>query len=166
MKKNNTWNIRHLVDESFVPVNQQTSVLYCRLSDFKCWGLPTRSNFGFLLILSLSLFKYHKIFGSKDKTLLESLYFLIHMSTGFLWHVFCHGLRTPGEEIAFTARTKIQSHSQIFRYGRSIFCLPHWPKFSDYFDLCLQWVFVRVANVVAHHDELLTQWRYIYEWVN
>ena len=40
-----------------------------------------------------------------------------------------HGLRTPGEEIAFTERPKIHSHSQIFRYGRSIFCLPHWPKF-------------------------------------
>ena len=30
-----TWNVRHLVDESFVPSTQQTSVLYCRLSDFK-----------------------------------------------------------------------------------------------------------------------------------
>ena len=35
MKKNNTWNIRRLVEESFVPVNQQTIVLYCRLSDFR-----------------------------------------------------------------------------------------------------------------------------------
>ena len=34
MKKNNTWNFRHLDDESFVPENQRTSVLYCRLSDF------------------------------------------------------------------------------------------------------------------------------------
>ena len=33
-KKNNTRNIRRLVNESFVPSNQQTSVLYCRLSDF------------------------------------------------------------------------------------------------------------------------------------
>ena len=32
-----------------------------------------------------------------------------------------HGLQTPGEEIAFTARPKINSHSQIFKYGRSIF---------------------------------------------
>ena len=31
-----------------------------------------------------------------------------------------HGLRTPREEIAFTARPKIQSESQIFRYGQSI----------------------------------------------
>ena len=31
--KNDTWNIRRLVDESFVPANLQTSVLYCRLSD-------------------------------------------------------------------------------------------------------------------------------------
>ena len=30
---------------------------------------------------------------------------------------FCnHGLRTPGEEIAFTARLKINSHYQIFRW--------------------------------------------------
>ena len=33
-KMNDTWNIRFLVDESFVPANQQTSVLYCRLTDF------------------------------------------------------------------------------------------------------------------------------------
>ena len=45
-----------------------------------------------------------------------------------------HGLQTPG------ARPKIHSHSQIFRYGRSIFCLPHPPKFSEIFDLCLHWV--------------------------
>ena len=51
-------------------------------------------------------------------------------------HEPIHGLRTPGEEIAFTARPKINSHSQIFRYGQSIFCLPHRPKFSDLFDLC------------------------------
>ena len=50
-----------------------------------------------------------------------------------------HGLRTPSEEIAFIAWLKIHSHSQIFRYGRSIFCLPHRPKFSD---LCLYWVSV------------------------
>ena len=57
-------------------------------------------------------------------------------------HRFLHGLRTPGEEIAFTARPKIQSQSQIFRYGGSIFCLPHRPNFSDIFDLCLHWVSV------------------------
>ena len=49
-----------------------------------------------------------------------------------------HKLRTPGEEIAFTAR--LNSHSQIFRYDRSRFCLPHRPKFSDFLDLCLHWV--------------------------
>ena len=58
-----------------------------------------------------------------------------------------HGLLMPGEEIAFTARPKINSHSQSFRYGGSIFCLPHRPKFSDFFDLCLHWVsVVRVSN--------------------
>ena len=59
-----------------------------------------------------------------------------------------HSLRTPREEIAFTAQLKIHSHSQIFRYGRSIFCLPHQPKFSDIFDLCLHWV--SVVRVFGH----------------
>ena len=53
-----------------------------------------------------------------------------------------HGLRTPREEMVFTARPKIHSHSQIFRYGSSIFCLPHRPNFSDIFDFCLHWVSV------------------------
>ena len=48
-----------------------------------------------------------------------------------------HGLRMPREEIAFTALPKIQSQSQIFRYGRSIFCLPHRTNFSDIFIGCL-----------------------------
>ena len=39
-----------------------------------------------------------------------------------------HGLRTPGKEIVFTARSKINSHSQILRYSQSIFCLPHRPE--------------------------------------
>ena len=50
------------------------------------------------------------------------------------------------EEIAFTARPKIKSQSQIFRYCRSIFCLPHRPKFSDFFNLCLHWVSVVRAS--------------------
>ena len=35
-KKINAWNIRHFVDESFVPANQQTIILYCRLLNFYC----------------------------------------------------------------------------------------------------------------------------------
>ena len=46
------------------------------------------------------------------------------------------------EEKAFTARPKIHSYSQSFRYGQSIFCLPLRPNFSDIFDLCLHWVSV------------------------
>ena len=34
MKKNNTWNIRRLVDDSFVPSSKQPNVLYCKLTDF------------------------------------------------------------------------------------------------------------------------------------
>ena len=33
-----------------------------------------------------------------------------------------------GEEIVFTARPKINSHFQILRWGRSVFCLPCWPR--------------------------------------
>ena len=47
-----------------------------------------------------------------------------------------------GNSLHCTARPKIQSQSQIFKYGRSIFCLPHWPNYSDIFDLCLHWVSV------------------------
>ena len=53
-----------------------------------------------------------------------------------------HGLRMPREKIAFPAWPKIQSQSQIVMYGRSIFCLPHRPNFSDIFDLCPHWVSV------------------------
>ena len=56
--------------------------------------------------------------------------------------VSLHGLRTTRQKIAFTARLKIHSHSQILRYGGSIFCLPHRPIFSDILDLCLHWVSV------------------------
>ena len=72
-------------------------------------------------------------------------------------HGKVHGLRTPGEEITFTARLKIHSHSQIFMYGRSIFCLPHWHKFSDFFDLCLHWVsVVRVTYHAVSNNSLET----------
>ena len=35
-KKDNAWNIRCMVNESIVPANQRTDVLYCRL-----WDLTT-----------------------------------------------------------------------------------------------------------------------------
>ena len=66
----------------------------------------------------------------------------------YISRVVRHRLRTPWEEIVFTARLKIHSHSQIFRYGQSIFCLPHRPNFSDIFDLCLHWV--SVVRVVSY----------------
>ena len=39
-----------------------------------------------------------------------------------------------------TVRLKINSHSQMFRHGRSIFFLPHRSKLSDFFGLCIHWV--------------------------
>ena len=35
MKKNNTTNIKSLVDDLFVPLSKQPSVLYCKLMDLK-----------------------------------------------------------------------------------------------------------------------------------
>ena len=71
--------------------------------------------------------------------------FMYSRSISHIWghNFYCmhHGLRTPREEIAFTARPKIHSHS-LFRYRQSIFNLPHRPNFSDIFDLCLHWVSV------------------------
>ena len=58
----------------------------------------------------------------------------------------------PREEIAFTARPKIHSQSQIFRYSRSIFCLSHRPNFSDILDLCLHWVSVQCPQSVIRTD--------------
>ena len=71
-----------------------------------------------------------------------------------LYLCITHGLRTPREEVAFTSRPKIHSHSQIFRYGGSTFCLPHRPNFSDIFDLCLHWLSV-VHDLIW--SRLLTQ---------
>ena len=35
LKKNNTWNIRRLVNDSFVPSSKRPSVLYCKLTDLR-----------------------------------------------------------------------------------------------------------------------------------
>ena len=84
--------------------------------------------------------------------------------TDFRSHAGTHGLRTPREDIIYTVRPKIQSQSKIFRYGWSIFCLPHRPNFSDIFDLCLHGVypqrtpnkafFIEIQNVCAWADKL------------
>ena len=67
---------------------------------------------------------------------------IFHEIISFSKYLVEYTTRTTDEEIAFTACPKIHSHSQIFRYGQSIFCLPHRPNFSDIFDLCLHWVSV------------------------
>ena len=67
-----------------------------------------------------------------------------------------HGLRTPGEEIIFTLRPKIKSQSQTFRYGQSIFCLPHRPLISDFFDFCLHSVSV-VGGMNDNKGRVITE---------
>ena len=34
-KRNNAWNIRHLVDDSFVPLSKRPIISYCKSADFK-----------------------------------------------------------------------------------------------------------------------------------
>ena len=61
--------------------------------------------------------------------------------------MYNHGLWTLCKEIVFTAQPKMKSQFQIYRYSRSIFCLPHRPKISGFSDTCLHWVsVVRVYN--------------------
>ena len=63
-EKNDIWNIRRLVDESFVQSNQRPSVLYWRLSDFRCatWN----SNLELTLLSRLVVPKKNaEKFGSK-----------------------------------------------------------------------------------------------------
>ena len=69
-----------------------------------------------------------------------------------------HGLRTPGQKIAFSARPKIHSHSQIFRYGGRTFCLPHRPEFSGFFDFSLHWVSIVRANSYFFHSLRYIMW--------
>ena len=68
---------------------------------------------------------------------------------------FNDGLRIPGEEITSTAQLKIHSHSQIVRNSRNIFCLPHRPKWSDFFDICLHWVSLVRVSPYARSRSLL-----------
>ena len=56
-----------------------------------------------------------------------------------------HGLRTPGEEIAFTTRPKIHSHSQIFRYAEAKFVCHISPNFQ----ISLIYVFIGCPQSVV-----------------
>ena len=41
-KKSNTWNIRPLVDESFTPSTQRSSIEDCRISSTNSDGIPVK----------------------------------------------------------------------------------------------------------------------------
>ena len=87
--------------------------------------------------------------------------------TDYRWiaiaHLKMHILRTPREEIAFTAWPKIHFHSQIFRYDQSIFCLPHRPNISDSFNFCLHLLGVcspcqNVSNIYLQCQSMVSAW--------
>ena len=67
--------------------------------------------------------------------------------TLMLWYTDYGRTVRKSPSLQCTAQPKINSHSQIFRYGRSIFCQPHRPKFSDFFGLYLHWVSVVCAMI-------------------
>ena len=110
------------------------------------------------VITAYSIVEYLDL-GSFPSRILTLILWAGHKSLT-LFSGFPHELRTPWEEIAFHEWPKIHSHSPIFRYGQSIFCLPHRPKFSDFFDLCLHWMSVvrgfpylvpsKLRGVLAH----------------
>ena len=77
------------------------------------------------------------VVGKTGKTSVLTWFFGVEHGVG---SSLAHKLQTPSEEIAFTAQPKIKSQSQILSYSQSMFCLPHRPKISDFFDLCLHWV--------------------------
>ena len=120
----------------------------CRLLINVCQIAVSSCNyiiFAIFLVWSKNLFPMFWITRKKSK---------IKCTKYALDNNFClaHGQRTPSEDIAFTARPKINSHSKIFRYGgRSICCLPHLPEFLDFFDLCLHWV-----SIVRDFDQINT----------
>ena len=55
------------------------------------------------------------------------------------------------EEIAFTARPKIKSQSQIDRYGQRIFCLPHRPKIQISLICAFIWCLQSVIESIGQH---------------
>ena len=112
--------------------------------NYVTWGCKKWKSLTILFdIFRLLLFVATKVIGYKScgEMSLSTFKFWINIhNQQILLYGLYHGLGTPGEEIAFTTWPKINSQSQIFRYCRSIFCLPHRPKISDFFDLCLHWV--------------------------
>ena len=98
----------------------------CRLLCLGCLLDSATIKSLFIALYSLSLFIIYLFY----------LYSSTSGTLGEIFDIFCnsryifemsnlqysnHGLRTPRDEIAFTARPKIQSQSKSFRYSRSIF---------------------------------------------
>ena len=59
--------------------------------------------------------------------------------------------------------SKFASIRLLARWSGSVYKLMihHWLLWF-FFYVIIRYILTRVANVVAHHDELLTQWRYIW----
>ena len=64
-KKNNTWNITHLVDDSFVPSSQWPSVIYQILTDFKYHSFWSKRDLDILSTSKWSSVKNIYVVGKK-----------------------------------------------------------------------------------------------------
>ena len=64
--------------------------------------------------------------------------------------LYCTDYGRPVRKLPSLHGRNQNSHSQIFRYNQNIFCLPHRPKFSYFFYLCLHGVSV-VGNIVHYN---------------
>ena len=70
----------------------------------------------------------------------------------FIVHEPHHGLQMRGEVIAFTAWPKIISHSHSLRSRQRLFCLSHWPKFSDFFGLFPSYIYSWSIGHILEHE--------------
>ena len=90
----------------------------------------------------------HQIFRSSDVPVHNLLSFCVirkEKQKIFMGDQVVHGLRTPGEEIAFTERPKIHSHSQIFRQAEEYFVCHIGPNFQ----ISLIYAFIGCPQSVA-----------------
>ena len=97
MKKNNTWNIRRLVDESFVPSAQRTSVIYCRLTDLWSqdgWVMPPSLKWARLSSCQMGQRGAKKEAVTTNllslfNTFLRLLKWLLFTYSGYLYRIIC-----------------------------------------------------------------------------
>ena len=83
-KNNNTWNIRRLVDDSFVPSSQRPSVIYQRLTDFRKQKDIHNLDWGEIWMILLIGF-IEQVYLIFIQVVLKMLGFINHISMKYGW---------------------------------------------------------------------------------